>query len=222
MDACIQDYRGAQLAYWIKRSGGAIVGWFATPRMFNQHLGVSLDAPVDVHFTYPASGDFHFSLKDQTSPAGDATFETVFSDRMRRKNIVGSQRSIFEGPRTETDPDWHILMPTYRPHPLSAYTNEPLHFCFATTGIPVIKSRVAASALDRLPRVQSLPSQVKPIVVPPLRSGTLNIGACLVGLGASSVWPSEQIVWSARDETRFPHIHLFALFYPTDVANEVT
>jgi hypothetical protein len=221
MDAYIQDDLGAQLVYWIERSGGAIVGWFATPRMFNQHLGVSPEARVDVHFTYPVNGDLHFSLKDQTSPAGDETFETVFSDRVRRKDIVDSRRSIFEGPRTETDPDWHILMPTYRPHPLSAYANEPLRFCFATSGIPVVEGRVAASALDRLPRVQSLAPQVKPIIVSPLKSGTLNIGACLIGLGASSVWPSEQIVWSARDETRFPHIHLFALFYPTDVANEV-
>jgi len=222
MDAYLQDHRGAQLAYWVERSGGAIVGWFATPRMFNQHFGVSPDARVDVHFTYPSNGDLHFSLKDQTSPTGDETFETVFSDRVRRKNIVsGGSRSLSEAPRTEADPGWHGLMPTYRPRSLSDYASEPIRFCFATTAIPVANGRVAASALERLPRVASVPPTISPIVVTPLGSGTLNIGACLIGFGASSVWPAERVVWSARDETRFPHIHLFALFDHTNTSNEV-
>ncbi len=214
MDAYLQDDRGAQLAYWIERSGNAVVGWFATPRMYNQHLGVLPDARVDVHFTYPANGDLHFSLKDQTSPTGDERYETVFSNRVRRKDIVGGKRSISETPRDDTDPDWHILMPNYRPRPLSDYASDPIRFCFATTGIPVANGRVAASALERLPRVASAPPKATAIDVTSLGSGTLNIGACLMGFGAPSVWPTEEIVWSSLDETRFPHIHLFALFLP--------
>jgi len=220
MNVYLEDDRGAQLVYWVERSGAAIVGWFAAPRMFNQHIGVSSDSRVDVHFTYPADGDLHFSLKDQTSPTGDEIFETVFWDRVRRKTIVGGVRSVSEKPRNDADPGWHILMPSYRQRSLGDYAAEPLLFCFATTAIPVANGRVAASALDRLPRLPIPPSSINPIRVDSLGTGVINLSACLIGDGAPYVWPSDEVVWSDRDETRFPYIHLSALFIPTSTANE--
>jgi hypothetical protein len=222
MKAYLQDDRGAQCVYWIKRSDVGIVGWFAAARMDNQHIGVPPDARVDIHFTYPADGDFHFSLKDQTSSQGNERFETVFSDRVRSKIIVGGERFISERPRTETDPDWHIMMPTYRLRPQKDYASEPICYYFATTGIPIANGRVASSALQRLPRIASLPPEKKPIVVGPLGSGTLNICACLLGYGASFAWDAAEIIWSIKDETRFPHIHLFAHFLAKPAASQDT
>lgn len=220
MDAYLQDDRGSQLVYWVERNGKTIVGWFAAPRTFNQHVGVCPDSPVDVHFTYPADGDLHFSLKDQTSPNGDEVFETVFSDRVRRKTIVGGARFVLEKPRNDADSAWHILMPSYRPRALRDYAAEPLRFCFATSAIPLVNGRVSASALDRLPRLNTLPSQIQPIQVAPLGTGVINLSACLVGSGAPSIWPGEKVIWSACDDTQFPHIQLSAFFYPTPEPNE--
>jgi hypothetical protein len=214
VNAYLQDDRGVQLAYWIRRTGAAIVGWFATPRMFNQHLGVATQVCVDVHFTYPADGDLHFSFRDHTSEEDCETFETVYSDRVRRKQIVAGNRMLSERPRCETDPGWHVLMPTQRPDPLSRYASEAVQFHFAVTAIPVVRGRVAASALEGLPRMESAPPDTTPIPVSTFPSGTLNIGACLTGDGASFRWPDDKVVWAVHDERRFPHIHLFARFHP--------
>lgn len=214
MRAYLQDDRGSQLTYWIERSENGIVGWFATPRMYNQHIGVAPEAAVDVHFTYPMDGDLHFSLKNKTHPSGEEVFETAYFDRVRRKHIADGKRTVSEIPRDE-ESAWHWLMPRFRPHPLSDYAHSPLKFCFASTGIPVANGRVAASALDRLPREESSPPNVTPIPVSSLGTGTVNISACIYGRGATPVWPEEKLIWMARDESRFPHIQLFAIFIPT-------
>jgi hypothetical protein len=211
----LQDDRRSQLVYWIERSGGAIVGWFAAPRMFNQLIGAPFESLIDFHFTYPADGNLHVSLKDQTSPNGDEIFETIFSDRVRRRTIVGGVPSIWEEPRDDSISDWRdCLVPLSRPPPLSDYAQKPIRFPFATAAIPIANGRVGA-VLDRLPPSEGMSSQCRPIAVGPLGTGVINLSAYLVGAGAALTWSGDELIWTDCDNSHLPHIELCASFYST-------
>lgn len=153
---------------------------------------------------------FIFSFKDQTSPNGVEIFETVFSDRVCRKTIVGGVSSKCERRRDDSISDWRdCLLPFSRQPPLSDYAQKPIRFCFATAAIPVANGRVGA-VLDRLPPSEVISSQRKPIAVGSLGTGVINLSACLVGAGAPFTWPGDELIWSDRDNSHLPHIELCA------------
>jgi hypothetical protein len=215
MKVYLQDDRRMQLVYWVERSGGAIVGWFAAPRMFNQVVGAPVESPIDFHFTYPADGNLHVSLKDQTSPDGDEIFETIFWDRLRRKTIVGGVPSICEEPRDGTNSDWRdCLLPASRSPPLSDYAQKPIRFPFPTAAIPITNGRVGA-VLDRLPPSRDVSSECSSISVSPLGTGAINVSAYLVGARAALTWPGDKLIWTDHDNRQLPHIELCAFFHAT-------
>ena len=215
LDVYLQDDRGSQRVYWIERRQ-SIVGWFAAPRIFNGLIGAPPKCPLDLHFTYPVDGDYHFSLKDQASSNGDELFENVFSNRVHRKSIVGGVRSKDETPRSDADPAWQLLMPASRPPCLGAYSTQPIVFQFPLSAIPVRHGRVASTALDRLPRLATLPRQSQTVCISELPNGTINICACLLGNGNRLPWlvDEQTPILVAYDDLQFPWIQLYVKFYP--------
>jgi hypothetical protein len=215
IEVFLQDDRGSQRVYWIERRQ-AIVGWFTAARILNGHVGAPADCPLDLHFTYPVDGDYHFSLKDQGLANGNELFESVFCDRVRRKSIIRGVRTDSETPRNGADSGWDALMDSSRPPRLGDYSTEPIVFQFPLAAIPVRDGRVASPALDRLPRSTTVSSRTQPICVSEFKDGVINVCAYLLGKGSNSasLVDEHNIVWIAHDDLHFPRIHVCVHFYP--------
>ena len=178
MKAYLQDDRGSQLVYWINsRKGEAVIGWFATQRLFNEQIGGAAESSVDIHFTYPPDGDLHFSLKDQTSSKGDEVFETVFSDRVRRKVIIGGVYAVSGTQRGAVDSSRHALMGSSRPSPLNEYSKGPLTFAFPLAAIRSRTDGVAATPSINFLAWKHYRPKVTPSPSRALGNGMINVCA---------------------------------------------
>ena len=122
--------------YWVQAKNNSIVGWYAG-QCLNNEVNISPDFPPDFHFTYPESGNYHFSVKSfKTDPE---IFATVFWDRVKIKTITNAVPSIVE--MSKADFESHNLfllghlMVGYRPLPVA----DIMRFSFPTIGFNVLE-----------------------------------------------------------------------------------
>jgi hypothetical protein len=214
-EAWIRDSNGFQQIYWIDRRATTIVGWFGTPRMMNGHLGIGPDERPDLHFTYPASGDFHFSLKTKCEDGELDRISRVYADRIEEVVLGCGKRSKRVFPRGD-DPDcFGFLVPRFRPPAFKDYSDKRVRFSFATTGFNIVSGQVIASALCRLPKRVAAPKNALVIDAATLGTGGICVGACLTGKGTYSSWPETETVASRIDDSAYPRIELYGVFTPS-------
>jgi len=136
MRLLLKTKNGIVSLYWVQGKNNSIVGWYAG-QCLNNEVNISPDFPPDFHFTYPESGDYHFSVKSfKTDPE---IFVTVFWDKVKIKTITNAVPSIIE--MSKKDFENHKLsllghlMVGYRPLPVA----DIEHFSFPTIGFNVLE-----------------------------------------------------------------------------------
>jgi hypothetical protein len=197
------DRNGSFLrAYWVRRRVDSIHAW--CEGMFQQHSGV--DLKVEYHYTYPADGDLHTSVRVYGRDASLLAVMNYYADRVKIKHFVnGVGLSSTEIADPERDPIM-IRAAGYRPPPLSEYTSKPHFFGFPTMSLTA-ESDLSGYCTVHSPRRNDL--------VVPLTDGILSLSVTLRGLGNDAPGPEPPLEFRyACDTTIYPHIFLTAIVAP--------
>ncbi|HEU5314133.1 MAG TPA: hypothetical protein VFU08_09930 [Candidatus Udaeobacter sp.] len=216
MKVWIRDKEGLEAVYWIKRKRTVILGWFTAPKLVAESVGLTMDVPYHIHFTYPLDGDYHFSLKFKDPHTGIEVYQNVYCDRITRKKITAAGPSKSVSRRVGNYGGLAVLMPEHRPRRLDDYLDETAFFSFATSALPI---RDGIHIRKSKIRNTDDPGEDDLVIdVTPLRTGTVNISAHLVGKGVFLAWPPEKYSWSRCDDSKFPNVLLRAIFWPDTTA----
>jgi hypothetical protein len=191
--------------------------WFSAVGTIASELGLSRLAHTDIHFTYPQSGDLHFSLKHVYAERQLERFDNVYFNRIKRKTIdlKDRSRSVSQIVRDHNEDCFTWLMPRYQPPPLANYHSEAIFFQMPVHGIPVNDGHVKIG-VSEAESTEPVPSVGRLVIdAGELGTGELNVSAFLLGRGfVSHELPCGSKRFSIIDTSDFPHIELGALFIP--------
>lgn len=87
--------------YWVKAENNkSVKGWCAGTLLKNE-LGISNTIRPDFHFTYPESGEYHFSLKSKESYP--EIYINIFWNRVKIKTITSKNTTIIKMTKEKFD-----------------------------------------------------------------------------------------------------------------------
>lgn len=81
--------------YYVKRkkANNCIVGWFTEKRLLEKMFPEINTFQSDIHFTYPADGNYHISFKYKNS-SNEMIERRIFNDKIIIKNITQNKKEI--------------------------------------------------------------------------------------------------------------------------------
>lgn len=188
--------------------------------MMRGQLGFPIAETVEIHFTYPPNGNYHFSLKDRPLNHGGRYTEHAYFDKIVRKEYDAGQRLPrleIHSPRVENNGDWHQLMPSFVGPTYEQFATQETMFAFPSMGIGIVGSQLKGTPFERVPVTMPKPGDTC-VDVTTLGAGTLSVSASLRGQRSRKDWlalPDGQVLATPVDETIYPHIAIEAVFYPT-------
>jgi hypothetical protein len=188
MRLLLRNADGHYPVFWIKREPRQIVGWFGS-RATEPQFAPRTTESVDVHFTYPTDGNYHFSYKYRDASRQLLRVESFYRDRVRIKTLVnGVADRIEEMPRAEWEArhDTVVLLPDFVLPPLADYRSHPHSFFFLPSSGFNVFPGLRPGLMPRNPTF------VQPdrddLVVDIRRPAAIMVSMCarLRGLGATS------------------------------------
>jgi hypothetical protein len=215
MKVLLRNAAGSSTVYWVKRTATSVVGWF-DGGWLAPFLDLPPSATVDTHFTYPADGDLHFSLKWRDAVLEEEGYVTVRTDSVRRKriNLRTQTRDEVMLPR-DGDLFGH-LMPRSRPAPLAQYSRQQMLYQFPALGLSVTggTSSIQSAGVVAVESMEAGPGDVV-VDLTQLPPGNLSVAGFLTSAGlAGRRWPAGGEVFSRCDKSAVPWLEVSAWFEP--------
>jgi hypothetical protein len=203
--------------FWINREARQIVGWSGS-RATEPQFAPRTTENVDVHFTYPADGNYHFSYKYWNASGQLLRVESFYRDRVRTKLLVnGVADRIEEIQRAEWEAqrDTVILLPDFVLPPLADYSSNPHSFFFPSSGFNVFPG-IRPGLMPRNPEFVEPRSNDLVVEIRRTEAIMVNMGARLRGCGltSSSSMTTDGEFHSKTDDSAYPHVELYCAVAP--------